>query len=327
MPESVHSTTTTQIPRIPEPVVLTWTPDYDDGDVAYIAGSPPPPIPPPPSLASSSSTSVDTVRGHPLPPPPPPPPSLASERSSLGQFWASAVSLAHATIGEGSNSRRVSLIDEETALDAIMEETSPEYIEARVPTYTLEYTFSPVEGEGESMLVVPPLDAPDTRPVYHIKVTHDLFDPSFFITTVRRGGGSDGDVIGDFMMKAGCSALEETVFFKKSECHIFKKLVAITKKDEFQWRLHDSNDGSLLWKWDKQWTCRHVPERNVTKNKNYELLAQFHPPSAMRTPANTAKAARMTVYPPGQKFFDEIVMSVLILERKRRKLMGTRRVG
>lgn len=73
------------------------------------------------------------------------------------------------------------------------------YVEARMPTYALDYTFSPIEGEGEAMLLIPPFDAPDTRPVYYIKVTHDLFDPSFFVTTVRRGGRSDGAVVGDFM--------------------------------------------------------------------------------------------------------------------------------
>lgn len=73
------------------------------------------------------------------------------------------------------------------------------YVEARVPTYPVDYTFTPVDGDEGSMIVVPPLDAPDTRPVYHIRVTHDLFDPSFFVTTVRRGGTNNGHVVGDFM--------------------------------------------------------------------------------------------------------------------------------
>lgn len=122
-----HSSAT-QIPRIPEPLVLTWTPDLDDGDVAYIAGSPPPPGPPPPSMASASTTSVDTIRAYPLPAPPPPPPSVVSDTNGHTNHWTSTVSLAHATVGDGSNSRRVSMISQASVLDAVMEENPPEYV-------------------------------------------------------------------------------------------------------------------------------------------------------------------------------------------------------
>ncbi len=49
------------------------------------------------------------------------------------------------------------------------------------------------------MLVVPPsLSTIEAAAVYRVKVTHDLFDPTFFVTTVRRGGRSNGPVMGDF---------------------------------------------------------------------------------------------------------------------------------
>ncbi len=73
--------------------------------------------------------------------------------------------------------------------------------------------------------------------------------------------------------------------------------------------------------------CRHVPDNVISKNKIYDLVAEFYPPSWMRTPSNPIDVARMTEYPPGPKHFDEILMAVLILERKRRKLITRRGRG
>ncbi|KXN86744.1 hypothetical protein AN958_09735 [Leucoagaricus sp. SymC.cos] len=293
-------------------------------------------------MASSSTTSVATIRPENGIPPPPSPTSTARATNGHSNYWASAVSLAHATIGDGSDSRRVSMIEEASSMGSIVDESPPDYVEALVPTYQMDYTFSPVDGDYESMQVIPPPDAMDTRPLYHIRVTHDLFDPSFFVTSIRRGGG-DGHLVGDFTTKADCSALEETIYFKKSEDHIFKKLVAGNKKDEarihslrrltcsgltdceqFQWKLQHASGGLLVWRWETFWTCRYCPEQTTSKNKNYDIVAQFSPPM-MRTPSSSRKAARMTMEPAGQKFFDEILLSILILERKRRKVARRRK--
>ncbi|KAF5362405.1 hypothetical protein D9756_002663 [Leucocoprinus leucothites] len=321
MPESIYSTTS-QIPRIPEPVVLAWTPDYDDGDVAYIAGSPPPPGPPPPSAASASTTSIATIRGDQLQSPPPPPASSAGATNGHSDHWASTISLAHATVGDGSASRRVSMIEERSVLGSVQEESPPDYVEALIPTCPVDYTFNTVEGDSHSMVVVPPLDVVDTRPRYHITVVHDLFDPTFFVTSIRKGGNS-GHLVGDFRTKADCSALEETVYFKRSEDHIFKKIVAGTKKDEFQWKLQHKDGGLLLWRWEKWWTCRYVPTQTTSKNKHYDTIAQFYP-AAMRTSSSSRRITKMTMEPAGQKYFDEILLSILILERKRKKIVTRR---
>lgn len=311
--------TVSQIPRIREPAVLAWTPDYDDGDVAYIAGTPHPPGPPPPSATSASTLSVETIRegqSHPNPSPA----LTSSSASEMNGHWTSALSLAHATVGEGSIPE-VSIL-EENAPSTLQEERPPDYVEALLPTTPMDYTFRSVEGDSHSMVVVPPMDVTDTRPLYHIRVVHDLFDPSFFVTSIRKGS-NDGYFVGDFKTKPDCSALEETVYFKRTEDHIFKKLIASTKRDEFQWKLQHADGGSLLWKWGRWWTCRYVPGQMVSKNKSYDIVAQFYP-ARMRSPSNTQKLTQMTMEPSGQKYFDEIILSVLILERKRKKILTHR---
>ncbi|KAF8878865.1 hypothetical protein BD779DRAFT_1174828 [Infundibulicybe gibba] len=67
-------------------------------------------------------------------------------------------------------------------------EDPPEYTAARVPTVPVSYAFVPVS--LNAMILIPPPDAPDTRPVYHISTGHNCFIPSSYITTIRRGGPS-----------------------------------------------------------------------------------------------------------------------------------------
>lgn len=70
------------------------------------------------------------------------------------------------------------------------------YSTARVPTVAVKYTFSRLS--FNSMILLPPPHAADSRPVYHISVNLNVFNPFSFITSVRRGGSPDGDYVGDF---------------------------------------------------------------------------------------------------------------------------------
>lgn len=153
--------------------------------------------------------------------------------------------------------------------------------------------------------------------------------------------------------KQDCSAFEETVFFKNIENRIFTKLIAV-KKDEvrylsfttiaklkphgiqYHWKMRGGAE-LLVWKWDKSWIvrnysditisplinlsiqCHHVPAQSPSKNKRYPIIAQFFP-YVLRSPSNPYKIAQMTVQPSGQPLFDEMILSLLIVERKRKKL-------
>lgn len=64
------------------------------------------------------------------------------------------------------------------------------------PTAPTIDSFS--QASFNSMLLLPPLPAADTCPLYTISVALDCFAPSIAITTVRRGGESDGKFVGEF---------------------------------------------------------------------------------------------------------------------------------
>jgi hypothetical protein len=70
------------------------------------------------------------------------------------------------------------------------------YEVARVPVTHVKYQFSYVG--PNRMVLLPPATSPDTRPVYHISVSMNCFVPYSYITEIRRGGGPDGEIVGDF---------------------------------------------------------------------------------------------------------------------------------
>ena len=70
------------------------------------------------------------------------------------------------------------------------------YASARIPTGPIRYAFSQLA--FNSMILVPPESSPDTRPLYHISVNQNCFNPLSYITTIHRGGNADGEHVGDF---------------------------------------------------------------------------------------------------------------------------------
>jgi hypothetical protein len=64
------------------------------------------------------------------------------------------------------------------------------------PTVAMTYTFSP--HSTNAMLVLPPEDSPDTRPKYYVSVGPNCWNPTSWITTVRRGASESGELVGDF---------------------------------------------------------------------------------------------------------------------------------
>lgn len=78
------------------------------------------------------------------------------------------------------------------------------YEDAQVPIVPLTYQFSPLAGTN-SMILVPPATAADTRPKYHISVSMNCFIPSSYITSIRRGGTENGEEVGDFEYVPKCN--------------------------------------------------------------------------------------------------------------------------
>lgn len=67
---------------------------------------------------------------------------------------------------------------------------------SRIPNKPIRYSFSQLS--FNSMILVPPADSPDTRPLYHVSVHLNCFMPFSYITTIRRGATEIGDHVADF---------------------------------------------------------------------------------------------------------------------------------
>ena len=75
------------------------------------------------------------------------------------------------------------------------------------------------------MLLLPPSDAADTRPVYHISVDMNVIVPTSIITTIRRGGSNSGELVGQFEL--GMTIRLATVFTRGKE-HTINRIMQRT---------------------------------------------------------------------------------------------------
>ena len=68
----------------------------------------------------------------------------------------------------------------------------------RRPSAPITYTFH--SWNASLMLLLPPVGAGDRTPVANVSVALNLnpFAPLAYVTTVRRGGGTDGALVGEF---------------------------------------------------------------------------------------------------------------------------------
>ncbi|THH14832.1 hypothetical protein EW146_g5557 [Bondarzewia mesenterica] len=166
----------------------------------------------------------------------------------------------------------------------------PGYNASRTPTEPTTYTFSPYS--FNSMLLLPPATAADTRPQYYIAVHMNCFVPTSFITIIRRGASDNGQYVGEFEM--GVSERRDTVSIGQQKKWIDRVL---------------TRQGSV--------NC-YKGERPSTSQDT--LLAKFTPPDYIepgqpRTASD--RLGRLQVMPAGQQLFDMILLTMLILERKR----------
>lgn len=241
------------------------------------------------------------------------PESSASSSSSIPTAQVSGSQDASATPPEGTpDVVPLDLSIAATTNVAMPHEDPPAYVDARRPTTPVTYVFSPLG--GNAMTLLPPVDSADTRPLYNISVAMNVFVPTSYITTVRRGGSEDGPIVGDFEM--GISNKASTVFIRDKECTVHEALQPKTfKSDVLTWTLTNKE---LLWDITgdtKLYTCFSV-EKGVTGRV---ALARFLPNRSLRLPDARHRTQMLEVTPAGQEFMDDIVLSVLIIERRRRR--------
>lgn len=184
----------------------------------------------------------------------------------------------------------------------------PSYGIASQPVQPVLYSFSTVS--PTSMLLLPPLSASDSRPRYHISVSTNCFTPSSYITTIRKGTSESGELVGEFEMGLTSKLKPPTVCVRGQEA-LLRDILDDSKRDvaSIFWK---GQSGHLFW-----------DDNSITKKcyrtehcRPFELLAEFSVPNGLRWLGDPAECTQLRIYPEGQEHFDDILISILVLERK-----------
>ncbi|KAF8235569.1 hypothetical protein L208DRAFT_738500 [Tricholoma matsutake] len=187
-------------------------------------------------------------------------------------------------------------------------ESPPEYTVARRPTEPVLYSFSRVS--PNAMLLIPPSHAPDTRPLYHISVNLNCFNPLSAITCIRRGATEYGEYVGDFEL--GISSQPATICFRDREFLMSSLITKLGSREGCVWHWM-SNSPTHAVRWD----TRPSPAVCSTGLPSNPPLAKFYPSAGLRRPSTPAPISRLQVMPQGHERLDDILISLLIIERKR----------
>ncbi|TFK99631.1 hypothetical protein BDV98DRAFT_131689 [Pterulicium gracile] len=190
----------------------------------------------------------------------------------------------------------------------------PGYEESRFPTVSVVYSFSPTQS-GSSMLLIPPPAHPDSRPLYHISVHPNVFVPLFYKTRVTRGGSIEGEEVGDFEMNifpadgrlvAFGPPHESTVSMRGKE-HPLDMILTREAPRKLHWRFVVAR---------MKWDCQSIPFR-CSLHADETALASFTPAAGKREPGRPPPLATLEVLPAGFRYLDDIVVSILVIERQR----------
>ncbi|KAJ3503544.1 hypothetical protein NLJ89_g8383 [Agrocybe chaxingu] len=188
------------------------------------------------------------------------------------------------------------------------DDSPPDYIDTvQLPDVAVKYSFSSTS--FNTMIVTPTSDAADLRSKYHISISMNCFTPFSYITTIRRGGTGFGVLVAQFEM--GISSESATVTIKDREMEIGSVLKKVAGSRQA---------GSWLWIPSKKskaltWDCKSQPFmcHSLTTKKP---LAKFTPSRHVEQ-GEPPSMAELVVSPEGQNHFDDLLVSLLIIERKR----------
>ncbi|KAF7799287.1 hypothetical protein EIP86_010519 [Pleurotus ostreatoroseus] len=178
----------------------------------------------------------------------------------------------------------------------------------------LPYICTFQEKQYGQMILAPPENWTDQTPMYHIEVYPNCFMPSSYITSISRGNGQR-ELVARFEM--GISRGQPTVFIGQ-HLHPMSDVF-------FKFRKVNSRLGSR-WIWQHggfklHWDCRSETESVCSHESDPE-----HTPIARIKPASSQPPGNMSTRPPATRLeiyvqtaplIDEIVVSALIVERKR----------
>ncbi|CAE7224834.1 unnamed protein product [Rhizoctonia solani] len=177
----------------------------------------------------------------------------------------------------------------------------PSYHRSIIPREDVTYTF--IRVSPSSMVLKSEVTG---ECVYHISHAVDLWNPFVWITTIRRGGQEDGEVVGEFEM--GLARRRARLALRGQD----DMLVNVVKKAAL-W-------GSLNFQFRKKRALTWTMQKNSTIECN---LVSPHTPLAVFAPTifatNSDSTGSLTVTPGGhnREVFDHIITSLLLVERLR----------
>ncbi|PPQ94454.1 hypothetical protein CVT25_002545 [Psilocybe cyanescens] len=194
----------------------------------------------------------------------------------------------------------------------------PAYNNIPIPDVAIAYSFSQI-GTSNAMFVVPRQGAVDTRPLYYVSVGHEPFLPTCLVTSIFRGSSDQDTYVGSFqttLLQSDNSG--QAISIRGSEgrqSDVFKPGTKKKGNQTFDW-----GDGTMT-RIRLQWTCPNWPSagtftcRNPVNNHVY---AEYSVSSRRLEPKENPL---LTVLPIGHSVFDDLVLSILLLERRRLLLL------
>ncbi|KAF9013562.1 hypothetical protein BDZ89DRAFT_1118801 [Hymenopellis radicata] len=199
--------------------------------------------------------------------------------------------------------------DDPHADDQVHHHELPPSYETVRPTVPLTYAFSRLS--FNCMLLVPPPEAPDMRPLYHISVNMNIFNPHSYVTTICHGPSPEGEFVAEYEL--GITSKPATIYMRGQEA-------------QFSQRLRAAGYASwprTKWTWTGPrhrfaWNCYAVPNvcHNTTNPK--EIYAVFNPASfRAQAQGPMPNTYSLEVMPNAQPMLDEILVSALLIEQQR----------
>ncbi|KAI0814805.1 hypothetical protein BC629DRAFT_813521 [Irpex lacteus] len=169
-----------------------------------------------------------------------------------------------------------------------------------------------------TMVLCPPGEVENQTPLYTFHVSPSCFQPMSFITTVKRGGPGSKQLIARFemgMSRDPPTLLMDNIPYQLHDVFFeFRKVKSKLKQDRWRWVRGQYN---LHWYYssDFEAICHHDSDQAKTPLATLISAAGAHTPGTL--PPSGQPMTRLMVMTPNQALLDEIVVSALLVERKR----------
>ncbi|KAF5343624.1 hypothetical protein D9758_015440 [Tetrapyrgos nigripes] len=194
----------------------------------------------------------------------------------------------------------------------------PRYTRAERPESNVTYSLC-AAGSPSTYLLVPSADSPNTRPKFHITVGMDLMNHFSSVTTIRQGGTENGRFVGEF--ETGHPQLTS----KTPDCITFgdlrrRPITDVLNKEQYSTypRVKLTYSGKPhRWVYNKQkfywwfsesimkWRCCATAETSPNLQVQAKLYASY-----------SSSRRELEVTPEAHDFLDQILISLLIVERR-----------